>query len=199
MARRQDHSRDELKQNIIDAAYKTVQEDGYEALTARKVASDIGYAPGTIYNLFDSMDALNLHLNLITMKNLYGVLNEASPDSKNIEKTLIDMAARYYEFSKQNKNHWLMLFQTSMPDEQEYPDWYSEAIAKIFEPLEGIIAPLYKDKRAQKMAARGLWASMHGIIFLEATGKMPKLDPEQEAQVPNASDLVNFMITEFLK
>jgi len=199
MARRQDHSRDELKQNIIDAAYKIVQEQGYEALTARKVASDIGYAPGTIYNLFNSMDALNLHLNLITMDNLYAVLSEVSPDNAKTKDDLIDMAARYYEFSKQNKNHWLMLFQTSLPDGQDYPDWYSAAIAKIFEPLESIIAPLYKDKHAQKMAARGLWASMHGIIFLEATGKIPSLDPAKGAQSPNASDLVNFMIAVFLK
>jgi hypothetical protein len=36
------------------------------------------------------------------------------------------------------------------------------------------------------------------LIFLEATGKMPKLDSSQKAQAPNASDLINFMITEFL-
>jgi len=199
MARRQDHSRKELKQIIIDAAYKIVQEQGYDALTARKVASGVGYAPGTIYNLFKSMDALSLHLNLITMDNLYTILNETSSDNAKTEDALKDMAARYYNFSKQNKNHWLMLFQTSMPEDVDYPQWFSAAVAKIFEPLENIITPLYEDENSLKMAARGLWASMHGIIFLEATGKLPKTDPAKEEEVPNALDLVNFMITEFLK
>lgn len=109
------------------------------------------------------------------------------------------MAAHYYDFSKQHRNHWLMLFQTPMPDDAEYPDWYSHAVAKIFEPLEKIISPLYEDQRILKIAARGLWASMHGIIFLEATGKIPKISSAKDEEVPSAQDLINFMITEFLK
>ena len=136
---------------------------------------------------------------ILLLKNSFCHILNTKHYNVKTKEALVDMAARYYEFSKQNKNHWLMLFQTSLPDGQEYPDWYSASIAKIFEPLESIIAPLYKDKRAQKMAALGLWASMHGIIFLEATGKIPSLDPAKGAQSPNASDLVNFMITVFLK
>lgn len=198
MARRKDHSREELKDMILQTAYKIVGEEGYSALTARRIAGDIGYAPGTIYNLFESMDALVLHLNIKTMQNLYAVLNKTK-DGQEAGKALNDMAKRYYAFSQDHKNHWLMLFQNVAPVGGEYPEWFSTEVAKIFEPLEGILAPLYTNPKDLKMAARGLWASMHGIIYLEATGKIPKVDAKAKEGAPNALTLVNFMIAEFVK
>ena len=62
MARRSDHSREELYALILDSARSIVEEDGFSGLTARRVASSIGYAPGTIYNLFSNLDDLILHL-----------------------------------------------------------------------------------------------------------------------------------------
>lgn len=198
MARRKDHSREELKEMILETAYKIVGEEGYSALTARRIAGDIGYAPGTIYNLFESMDALVLHLNILTMQNLYAVLNKTK-DGQETGKALNDMAKRYYAFSQDHKNHWLMLFQNQAPEGGEYPEWFSNEVAKIFEPLEGILAAHYSNQKDLKMAARGLWASMHGIIYLEATGKIPKVDPSQKSAPASALTLVNFMIGEFIK
>lgn len=198
MARRKDHTREELKDMMIACSYKIVGEEGYSALTARRIASDIGYAPGTIYNVFRSMDGLALHLNIITMQNLYSILADTTP-GQSLEQALNDMAARYYAFSKEHKNHWLMLFQTDAPEGGDYPEWFSNAVAKIFEPLEALLENHYNARASIKMAARGLWASMHGIIFLEATGKIPKLAPDAKEDAPSALTLVNFMIAEFIK
>ncbi len=73
MARRKDHSREELKDLILQAAWKIVGAEGYEGLTARRVAAEIGYAPGTIYNLFASMDDLCQQLCGRTLDDLYGL------------------------------------------------------------------------------------------------------------------------------
>ena len=58
MARRSDHSRDELKALILDCAREIAEEEGLRGLTARRIATEIGYAPGTIYNLFSNLDDL---------------------------------------------------------------------------------------------------------------------------------------------
>ena len=45
MARRTDHTREELKDLIINAAWTIIETEGAPGLTARKLASAIGYAP----------------------------------------------------------------------------------------------------------------------------------------------------------
>ena len=62
MGRRSDHSRDELELLALDAATRAVAANGIDGLTIRGVAHDIGYSPGTLYNLFDNRDDLILRV-----------------------------------------------------------------------------------------------------------------------------------------
>ena len=58
-----------------------------------KVLADaIGYAPGTIYNVFTSMDALYLQVNGRTLDMLYGILNSpatCAADALSISSTVV--------------------------------------------------------------------------------------------------------------
>ena len=71
MARRADHSREELCEIAMQAAERIVETDGLRALTARNVADAIGYSPGTLYNLFANLDELILQLNGRTLDALH--------------------------------------------------------------------------------------------------------------------------------
>ena len=64
MARRKDHTREELTQLAIKAGRELVVEKGSAALTARNVAQAIGYTPGTLYNVFENIDALVAAINI---------------------------------------------------------------------------------------------------------------------------------------
>ncbi len=76
MARRSDHTREELKVLIIEESWNIIKKHGFEGLTARRIAKNTGYAPGTIYNLFSSMDDLYLELNAKTLDLLLAVLSD---------------------------------------------------------------------------------------------------------------------------
>ena len=56
MGRRSAHSRDEIRDMAISAASKIVEKQGFQSLTARKVASEIGYTVGTLYHVFRNFD-----------------------------------------------------------------------------------------------------------------------------------------------
>ena len=47
-----------LRENLVAEAKRQVQESGYAALTVRSVATACGVGVGTVYNYFDSKDAL---------------------------------------------------------------------------------------------------------------------------------------------
>ncbi len=197
MARRADHTREELRNLILWAACKIVEEDGFSGLTARSVASRMAYAPGTIYNVFSSMDDLCLGINGMTLDNLHGVLSGAvcNDPKKTPAQNVKAMARLYRDFARENRARWLMLFTHALPEGEKAPDWYRDKIEKLFTPLEGLLEPFFSGQQAQrhKMAARTLWASVHGIFFLEETGKIPFA-----GGVKKAPDMAGYLIDHFL-
>ncbi len=197
MARRKDHTRDELKNLALDSAWRIVGKEGFEALTARRVASDIGYAPGTIYNLFESMDDLYLAINSRTLDLLYEVL--ASPacndPSKSPVRNMKSMAALYMAFARDYRPYWLMLFSHRLPEGRKSEAWYQMKIDRLFTPLETFLHPLYpaRQKKKREMAARALWSSVHGLCFLQETGKIPLVG----GRAP-AGELADYLIDTFI-
>ncbi len=197
MARRSDHTRDELKDIILSASWDIVKKDGFAGLTARHIAKDINYAAGTIYNVFPAMDDLYLAVNGMTLDKLYAVLSSpdctahSAPPIQNIKK----MAHLYRDFTKTYKPHWLMLFTYTLPDGKKAPEWYQAKVTRLFAPLETLLKPYYTQKpdRHRKMAARILWASVHGLCFLEETGKTPLITPQD-----SLSEMTGYLIDCFV-
>jgi AcrR family transcriptional regulator len=197
MARRSDHSREELKELILQTAWKVVGKQGFDGLTARKLATEIGYAPGTIYNLFKSMDEIYLQVNSRTMDMLYETL--VSEECNNTDKTPIQnirmMAELYMKFAHKYRPYWLMLFFHKLPEGRKAQKWYLKKIERLFEPLEELLSPFFKPQQAKKrkMAARVLWTSIHGLCFLQETGKISLVDKKSPAE-----DMASYLINNFV-
>lgn len=197
MARRSDHTRKELKELILEKSAALIEEDGYEGLSARRIAAEIGYAPGTIYNLFRSMDDICLHLNALTMDALYDVLSApvCNNPRKSPVKNMEAMAAQYMAFARANRSRWLMLFHYRLKGGAPAPAWYRKKTDRLFEPLETLLAPLFSRSRARQrvLAARVLWSSVHGLCFLQETGKIPPIGGKADADA-----MASFLIGTFV-
>ena len=199
MARRSDHTREELKELILSTAWKIVGAEGFEGLTARRLATEIGYAPGTIYNLFKSMDDLYLAVNSLTLDRLLQVLSSKScndPKKAPIQN-MKKMAALYMEFARDYRPYWLMLFSHRLPEGRKVQSWYQDKITQLFGPLEGLMKPLFnsgQDKK-RKTAARVLWASVHGLCFLQETGKIQVVTGKLS---PGSPEMSGYLIDTFI-
>ncbi len=175
MARRNDHSREELKDLTLTACLKIVEKEGAGGLTARRIAGEIGYTPGTLYNIFGSMEGLYFEMNARTMQKLSeSVFQRDRPDKKTLPlKQVQEIADSYIDFAHKNRQLWLMLFNTSF--EQEPPDWYAKKIESLFTPLEEVLSDIFKGRTKQdiRLSARTFWAAVHGICYLDITQKGP--------------------------
>lgn len=198
MARRADHSREELKDLILSAAWNIVKTEGFEDLTARKVAGEIGYAPGTIYNVVGAMDDVYLHINARTLDLLYKALSDPACNNpkKSAQDNLKRMALIYGDFAKKNRHHWLMLFSGKLPEGRQERQWYREKIDRLFEPLETLLAPLFKKgrERERKIATRTLFSAVHGILYLQETGRVSLIN-----QKGPDTDMIDYMIESFIR
>ena len=68
MGRRSDHTRGELKGMVLKAAGGIIAQEGLRALTTRRLGKHIGYAAGTLYQLYRNLDDIILHVNTQTLK-----------------------------------------------------------------------------------------------------------------------------------
>lgn len=166
MGRRYDHSREELRRLMLDAARALVVEKGPRGLTARAVAERIGYAVGTLYTQFESIDDLVFHLNGETLADLDAQL--AINDNADPGDQLRAMAAAYLAFAQENKALWQLLFDYSPTAGRELPGWYVGGIGKLISRVTAVVTQLRPeaDRRTAENLAFGLFSSVHGICMM---------------------------------
>jgi len=172
MARRSDHTREELYRMTLDAARDILREQGLAALTARSLAARIGYSPGTLYNLFRNLDDLIVHLNGETLDALREVL-DGVPEDGDIETRLWNFARAYIGFTVDNRELWNVLFEHRLPEGIDVPDWYRDKLAGLLARVEAALTEVVPDDAvARGRATRVLWSGLHGLCTLSQLGKL---------------------------
>ena len=194
MARRSDHSRDEIREMAIDAAERIVVAEGYAGLSARKVAAAIGYTVGTLYLVFRNLDDLVLQVNARTLDRLHARMIEAGERDAEPAASLLRLGDAYIGFAAADPHRWGMVFEHRGADGARLPDWYREKVTRMFELVEDRLAPLApaRDRKEIVRAARAIWGGVHGICILAVSGKL------DVAGVDSVQELSETLIRHFL-
>jgi AcrR family transcriptional regulator len=111
MARRSDHSREEIREMALVAAEQIVVDKGFEGLSARKVASVIGYTVGTLYLVFDNIDDLILQINARTLDRLYDRMAQTRTSASDPRDYLLRLGQVYIRFADEDPHRWAMIFE----------------------------------------------------------------------------------------
>jgi AcrR family transcriptional regulator len=176
MARRSDHSLEEIKHMVLEAARTIVIEEGFAALKVRRIALEIGYTVGSIYMVFTNMDDLIMHVKARTLDELGDQLDEKIPECAPQEQVL-KLAKSYLEFASQNYSLWSMIFEHRLPDGEPIPVWYQEKIDQAFVRVEKLLGQLAAESNQLevKSAARAIWSGVHGICILSLTSSLDRV------------------------
>ncbi len=189
MARRSDHSRDEIRLMALDVAERLVAENGTSFLTARRIASGIGYTVGSLYLVFENLDDLALQVNARTLDRLSLHLDRTALRFEEPRRCIVELGRSYIRFASDHSRLWNMIFEIRTPDELELPEWYRKRILRLFRCVEHQFEKIRPDlpKTRINTAARALWSGVHGICILAHTGKLDVVGLEN---VERASDLL---------
>ena len=181
--------RQKIFESAIAAGNEIAKTEGLAGLTARRIAKKIGCSVGTLYNVFDSLDTLIIHLNGSTFDALYEELKkiEASDDVATTVRRIVDA---YFVFVRSNPNNWKVIFDHVWPQDYPLPQWYIDKIQRLLMLLGDALIPLFpagqNDKA--KQAAVLIWSGLHGIQSLMSDAKLGLITPE------SAQDLSNEMV-----
>lgn len=174
MARRSEHSREELHSMAIDAARALISQEGIEGLSARKVAQKIGYTVGTLYQSFDNIHDLVLHANAFTLSELLTELEDAYMGSRDPRQRLVKIAEAYLLFATRHERQWAAVFRHTLPRGYPMPDWYQTRIDALFALVENALRTLapQRNRSAIQLASRALFSGVHGVCILHTGNKL---------------------------
>jgi len=164
MARRSEHSQEEIKKMILEAAEDIVQEYGFSALKVRKIAADIGYTVGSIYMVFAGMDDLIMHIKARTWQKLAQHIEGYTAEAER-SGSIESFALGYLDFVVANEGLWRMLFEHHLPVGKVIPDGYLQAQACVTLLVDRQVTRLDSQCSDEQVyqAARVLVNSMQGV------------------------------------
>jgi AcrR family transcriptional regulator len=173
MARRKDHTPEQLSQLIVRSAEKILHAKGTRGLTARALADAVGYAPGTIYNLFRDMDAVVTEINFNTLGRLHDLCAERTNAAPRGMYRVKALAYAYTDFARGHRRAWETMFMKDGAENKAHlPKHYHARLHALFTLIEATL----QDNLALPAAeagkiARLLWACLHGITVLSLDGR----------------------------
>lgn len=193
MARRSEHSLEEIREMVLSTAEAIVINEGYAALNARKTAMKIGYTVGSIYMVFTSMADLHMHIKARTLDDI--MLHLQQIEDVEAAHCLEELAKAYLRYASQNFNRWNMIFEHRLPSESGAYKWYQEKVDHIFALVEAQFAKLLPDcsDDQKKRAARALWGGVHGICALSLSGSLDIVG------VDNVEEVVVLLVRNFIR
>lgn len=171
--------RDRQREQLIEAAERTIAERGLAGLKARELAGEIGCALGAIYNLVRDMDELVLRVGSRTLARLDEALGHASQGAlaaapEDAAGRLVAIALAYSAFARENPRLWRTLFEYRMAEGAEVPDW---AVAEQMQLFRHIMAPLAAllpeaGEPQRLLLGRTLFSAVHGVVAIGLEEKL---------------------------
>jgi len=174
MARRKDHTPEELKALVLGQVLEFLQHEPADNLSLRKLAKMVGYSPGTLLNLFGSYAHLILAANALTLDQISQDLEKVIDGSDDAEHQLYLIANQYLTFAKNHQYQWMILFEHHLAEEDEVPDWQLTRINGLFSLINACLQKLNPNtsEAERNKATRVIWAAVHGICMLEVDNKL---------------------------
>ena len=180
----------DMRTEMIEAAERIVSGEGLSALTARRLAVDVGVAVGTIYNVFDNLDALVAEVNARTLNELAAAISSVPTGLGATREVLLGFADRYTDFVRDNPRRWMAVFEAEISEGQQPPP-NQTAIDRLFGFLEDAIGASDDriDAQLAHQSARGLWAAVHGLLILSASNRLPVI------RLENVRSTIDHLVT----
>jgi AcrR family transcriptional regulator len=173
---------DSVRERLIAAGIKLVEQEGVSALQARRVASAVGASTMVLYTHFDGMTGLIDAIFGETLKRFVAALHSV-PQSDNPVADYFAMGIGYHRFALANPQCYQLIFGPKRPEivggkrtdltvtgtATDRPEWGASFEALVSVVRRMISAGHIRDGHDATIAGR-IWSMIHGVVMLELAG-----------------------------
>lgn len=173
---RREREKEETRRKIVDAARVLFVEEGYEAVSMRKIAEAIEYSPAAVYVHFRDKEDLIREMCYADFERFDGEALRLGGIADPVER-IRQIGRGYVEFGLANPHHYRLMFMTPPPAVALKMDEAKKA--EVHDPSKsgyGLLKQAVREAvaggrfRAEysdaDLAAQMLWAGVHGVTSL---------------------------------
>jgi len=102
---RREREKQYVRTMIMKIVNDIVSQEGWNAVTIRKIAEEIEYSPPIVYEHFENKDALLLQLKREAFEKLIKVIKKIMKESTDPKETLLVVASEYLNFCVNNTGY----------------------------------------------------------------------------------------------
>ena len=153
---------------IISAARRIAELEGWSGVTIRRLADEISYSQPVLYAHFESRDGILAAVAVEGFQEL-GLAMEKARKRVRRGSTVESIAAAYLEFAASSPALYEVMFSLSLSvpfDDAATPPELRFAFSQLLELFQG-------QRSKSDILAELFWASLHGIAELTRTKRLP--------------------------
>ncbi|MEE9912787.1 MAG: TetR/AcrR family transcriptional regulator [Deltaproteobacteria bacterium] len=179
-----------VKQKILDQALQLIVTEGYDKLSMRKIAGQMGITAATIYNYFKSKEEINLWIRVKGFETMDAMLSKARDAKNTQEENMRSLLKAYFKFGTVYSEYYDIMFNLRTPKVADYIGTELEEIAvtklqkigrRTFGYFFNLVNEVYESKK--KMSSGDeiqyrtvqLWANIHGVVTLYNSRQIAEL------------------------
>jgi AcrR family transcriptional regulator len=182
----------QIRQQILDVANKIANQEGWSAVTMRRIATAIEYTLPVIYTHFKSKEEIIATLANQGFEELKLALSSKSiAEAKTPKDALHHLAKAYTEFAKKEKALYSAMF--GLEGLNVFSSHQNGQKNELTEYLEGKFGEFKKNGlkiKDNSSAASIFWANLHGFASLDLLGLLGNNDKQLDKLVTESVDLL---------
>lgn len=189
MARRNDHTREELLDMALDKTEKLLAKKPMSAISARQIANEMGYTVGTLYTLYENVNDLFIHIYARTLDQLYQACVKSIDRIEDPLEKIRACGYVYLSLAYKQPHVWEMMFSSQLSLETNY-SWVEEKVQSLFDLLNSLLKELETAQSEKEIETAGqvLWSGVHGITVLGLQHRLSDTQDDHKKLIDNLVD-----------
>lgn len=160
------------KQMILDKSFEMVKEEGFDNLTARKVAAAVGCSTQPIFRVYKNMDELQHE---VYSKAIEYFLDYYRKSDRHSNVPFANLGLAYIAFAREEKNYFKLLFVNGIEG--------GKSMYELLNGDEGNVVKEINHARSLGCSDPGdmfmrMWIFIHGSACMTLTGDYDLTDEE---------------------
>lgn len=167
---RRERDRAQRHQLIIEAARELAEAEGWDSVTTRRLAERVEYSQPVLYSHFDGKDAIVRAVAIEGFGELADALRRARLAAvRGPVGALLAVCQAYIDFAVDSPALYQAMF--VMPTDIRFAS--DETPPPLRDAFGEFVSAVSTDTVDRELVAEVIWASLHGLVVLAATGRIP--------------------------
>jgi len=163
-----------FRERLVEGAARLFARHGFEGVTLRAIAAEVGCSPMTPYRYFPDKASLFAAVRTAANQAFASAQEAAVPPGASPMRALGALGRAYLEFARTRPDAYRLMFELSQPDAGDYPE-LAAASARSWLPIRTAVARAVESGDLEgdpELLAHVVWAGVHGVASLHLAGKL---------------------------